>query len=97
MNVSEAQNERYLLEEEVAEILRCSRGKIKQLRLSGRLPYVPGRPVLIDREDLRLFIDNAKIAATSDPMTPYRKDPNAWKKGTEAARKAWLKSQRQRP
>ncbi len=97
MNANEAQSERYLLEEEVASILRCSRGKVKQLRLSGRLPYVPGRPVLIDREDLRLFIDNAKIAATSDPMTPYRKDPNAWRKGTERARKAWLKSQRQRP
>ena len=45
-----------LTETEVVERLRCSQSKVKRLRLSGRLPYIPGRPLLIDEADLEGFI-----------------------------------------
>jgi len=48
---------RFLTEGEVAETLRCSTSKVKRLRLSGRLAYVPGRPVLIDVEELQRFVE----------------------------------------
>jgi len=54
-----------LLEAEVAEILRCDRQKVKRLRLAGTLPYLPGRPVLIDEVDLLAYIDSAKQAAVA--------------------------------
>lgn len=49
-----------LTETEAAELMRCSREKIKRLRLSGQLPYLPGRPVLIDEADLLAMIEAAK-------------------------------------
>lgn len=49
-----------LLDQEVAEILRCSADKVKRLRLSGELPYIPGRPVKIDEADLLKFIEASK-------------------------------------
>jgi hypothetical protein len=52
-----------LLEAEVAERLRCSTSKIKRLRLSGVLPYIPGRPVLITEDDLAAFIETLKCQA----------------------------------
>ena len=46
----------YLLTEpEVAERLRCSTEKVKRLRLSGKLAYLKGRPVLISEADLLEF------------------------------------------
>lgn len=62
-----------LMESEVADLLRCSREKIKRLRLSGRIRYIPGRPVLIDEEDLKAFVETLKIgAAASVEMRPSR-------------------------
>jgi excisionase family DNA binding protein len=50
-----------LSESEAAERLGCSASTVKRLRLSGRLTYLPGRPVLIDEKDLAVFIaDRAK-------------------------------------
>ncbi|MDM9629779.1 helix-turn-helix domain-containing protein [Rhizobium sp. S152] len=49
-----------LTEQEVADILRCSRGKVKRLRFSGKLPYIPGRPLLIDEVDLLAYIEASK-------------------------------------
>ncbi|WP_018240557.1 helix-turn-helix domain-containing protein [Ensifer sp. BR816] len=49
-----------LTEAEAAQLMRCSREKIKCLRLSGNLPYVPGRPVLIDEADLLAMVEAAK-------------------------------------
>lgn len=49
--------ERFLTEPEVAEILRCSTSKVKRLRLGGKLPYLPGRPLLVRQSDLNDFID----------------------------------------
>ena len=48
---------------EVAAVLRCSSTKIKRLRLSGELSYLPVSPVLIAREDLDAFIERRKIKA----------------------------------
>jgi hypothetical protein len=54
-----------LTEPEVAERLRCSTSKIKRLRLSGQLPYLSGRPLLIAEEDLEAFISARKRSATA--------------------------------
>lgn len=65
---------KFLTEPEVADILRCSTSKVKRLRLSGALPYIPGRPVLIAEEDLDEYLDRLKQstqpAAPPKPTTP---------------------------
>ena len=63
-----------LNESEVAKILRCSREKIKRLRLSGRISYIPGRPVLIDEEDLKTFVETLKTRNTVSAETPPSRD-----------------------
>lgn len=50
----------FLTEPEVAERLRCSTSKIKRLRLSGQMSYLPGRPVLIDEADLAEYLERVK-------------------------------------
>lgn len=52
-----------LTEIEVAEALRCSASKVKRLRLSGRLAYLPGRPVLVREEDLAAYLESARRPA----------------------------------
>lgn len=47
---------KFLLEAEVAERLGRSVSTVRRLRLTGRLAYIPGRPVLIDESDLKTFI-----------------------------------------
>ncbi len=49
-----------LTEFEVAERLRCSTAKVKRLRLSGKLAYLKGRPVLIPEPDLLNFIERQR-------------------------------------
>ena len=51
-----------LLQSEAAEFLSCSEQKVKRLRLSGRLPYIPGRPVLIDEADVVAFLEEERHA-----------------------------------
>ncbi|ACI57424.1 conserved hypothetical protein [Rhizobium leguminosarum bv. trifolii WSM2304] len=81
-----------ITEQEASEILRCSAEKIKRLRLSGRLAYIPGRPVMIDEADLLAFIEASKIRApTSSGNAPEGKpklSAEAW------ARLAVLKPKR---
>lgn len=60
------QGPQLMSELEVAEVLRCSSTKIKRLRLSGEISYLPGPPVLIAREDLDAFIERRKIKATAE-------------------------------
>lgn len=55
----------FLTEREVAEIFRVSTSSIKRLRLSGKLRYLPGRPLLIDRADLDAYIEGAKRGGPS--------------------------------
>jgi hypothetical protein len=49
-----------LFEWEVAERLRCSTSKVKRLRLSGQLAYIPGRPLLISEADLLAYLERAR-------------------------------------
>lgn len=75
---------RFLTEPEVAEILRCSRQKVQRLRLSGRLAYLPGRPVLIEQKDLDAFIaENSRLASS----TGKREKKSDTSLSTEDARK----------
>lgn len=64
----------FFTEPEVAEMLRCSTSKIKRLRQSGALAYIPGRPVLIAETDLTEYLEhlkqNAKPPPPPKPMTP---------------------------
>lgn len=58
---------RLLTEPEAAERLRCSTSKIKRLRLAGKLPYIAGRPVLIEEVDLDGYLESAKRRAKPGP------------------------------
>ena len=51
-----------LLQSEAAEFLGCSLQQVKRLRLSGRLPYIPGRPVLLDKADLVAFLHEERLS-----------------------------------
>ena len=52
-----------LTEREAAEFLGCLPSKVQRLRLSGALPYIPGRPVLIAETDLNEYLDGLKRKA----------------------------------
>ncbi|OLP60340.1 hypothetical protein BJF93_15395 [Xaviernesmea oryzae] len=51
---------KFLTEPEAAEILQCSSSKIRRLRFSGELAYIPGRPVLIEEADLEAYIEEKR-------------------------------------
>lgn len=62
-----------LTEPEAAQLLRCSTSKIKRLRLSGKLAYLPGRPLYIERQALKDYIDAVRVPARTTAareMTP---------------------------
>ncbi len=59
-----------LTDAEVAERLRCTAAKVKRLRLSGKLTYLPGRPPLIDEVDLESYLATAKRRAREEPPPP---------------------------
>ncbi|MBY5831907.1 helix-turn-helix domain-containing protein [Rhizobium leguminosarum] len=81
-----------ITEQEAASILRCSTEKVKRLRLSGRLPYIPGRPVKIDEADLLAFIEASKKRGPSSADAVAEGKP---KLSAEAwARQAVLKPKR---
>lgn len=74
----------FLTEPEVAERLRCSTSKMKRLRLSGRLAFIPGRPVLIAESDLAAYIEATRrrvqereAAAADADKANTRGDPDA--------------------
>lgn len=79
--------DKFLTEPEVAERLRCSTSKVKRLRLSGCLAYVPGRPVLISESDLSAYIETtrrkaqereAAVANASKAQTRGDTDAKRW-------------------
>jgi excisionase family DNA binding protein len=89
-----AETPKLLTEPEAAEILRCSPYTVARLRKAGKLPYIPGRPVLIDEADLLVYIETVKRAADpkpkAEPGTPeYQKQIN--EEAYVLARKMWLK------
>lgn len=63
-----------LLESEVAKIFRCSTSTVKRLRLSGKLPYVPGRPVRIFKADVYEYLRGLR---RSKPIEPELGAPEA--------------------
>lgn len=72
-----------LLESEAAARLRCSTSAVKRLRLSGKLIYLPGRPVKIDTEDIDAYVErmkkqpattNTAVAARAEVIERARKD-----------------------
>ena len=90
--MTDATGKALLTETEVAQRLRCSASKVKRLRLSGDLPYIAGRPVLIDEADLAAWLDGQKLRAQlrSAPATCGRtrgaSDARAWAFETIALR-----------
>lgn len=70
-----------LTEIEVSEVLRCSVSKVKRLRLSGRLAYLPGRPVLVREEDLNAYLESARRSARAigdgAPLKSFLLEPEA--------------------
>lgn len=80
-----------LRESEVAEMLRCSVGKVKRLRLSGKLPYLGTRPVFIVESDVVAYVDRErKIEAAGMPGTPEFAAQEALDV-QKRAREAWMK------
>ncbi|MER8515556.1 helix-turn-helix domain-containing protein [Mesorhizobium sp. M1060] len=79
-----------LLQDEVAEILRCSVSTIRRLRQSGKLAYLPGRPVLIDEADLAQYQETVRPVElppkTAKPQTGVRPPESA----SALARRIWL-------
>ncbi|MER9455194.1 helix-turn-helix domain-containing protein [Mesorhizobium sp. M0478] len=59
-----------LTQDEVAKRLRCSPQKVKRLRISGQLAYVPGRPVLIEEADFEKYLEGIKRQAK--PANPQK-------------------------
>ena len=88
---------KFLTEPEVADRLRCSVSKVKRLRLSGRLPFINGRPVLIDEADLLSFIASEKQGATVRPMSsgsfqvdvPAQRGPSTTEAPGAIAQRLW--------
>lgn len=75
-----------LTEAEAAKLLRCTRSKIKQLVLEGKLPHLPGPPVLIDEADLEAYVQNEKrIMPGSGGLTKAKYDEVC-----KLARRVWL-------
>jgi hypothetical protein len=87
----------FLTEREVADRLRCSLPKVKRLRITGKLTYLPGRPPLIDEEDLAAYIALAK--RRSEPPPPPTPEEARTKVAVDArqwARLAWLQEKTRR-
>ena len=87
----------FLTEQEVADRLRCSLPKVKRLRLTGKLTYLPGRPPLVEEEDLAAYIALAK--RSSEPPPPPTPEEAKAERAADArqwARMAWLKRQMRR-
>ena len=80
-----------LTEAEVAAILRCRPSKVKGLRMSGRLPYLPLRPPMIEEADLHAYIEWEKRRRELPEPTPAERDADLEKKATLQARRMWLR------
>src|SRR4051812_14463825 len=52
---------KYLTQQEVAVLLRCSVHTIARLRREAGLPWLPGRPVLIPEEEFQRWLQRRTI------------------------------------
>lgn len=84
-----AAEERVLLtENEAAEYMRWSPRKIQRLRLSGKLPYYPGKPTLVELSDLKALKIGSLVETKFEPPPPPPRDEKA--EARERARQKWL-------
>lgn len=97
MNTTDALNAIYLTEAEVAARLGCSTRRVQWLRLTGKLTYVAGRPVLISERALEAYVERARAAKLPKPK-PAKGEPKPYGFMTPAmyARFVWLRRQRAR-
>lgn len=84
-----------MTEAEVAAKLRCTVSKVKRLRLSGKLGYLPGRPVLIPGAEFAAYIEcNTRLALPERPLPNEAKTNQPQREALDAAaalaRKKWL-------
>tara|TARA_R110002153_G_scaffold80035_3_gene203894 strand:- start:9 stop:305 length:297 start_codon:yes stop_codon:yes gene_type:complete len=49
-----------LTQKDVAKMLNKSEDHVKRLRLAGKIPFIPGRPVLMDETDVLNYLKRAK-------------------------------------
>lgn len=59
-----------LTDAEAAARLGRSAEHVQRLRLNGLLPYLPGRPPLIDEADLLAYVDAKHRAAAEERQPP---------------------------
>ncbi len=84
-----------LTQAETAERLQCSVATVKRLRKAGKLSYLPGKPVLIDEQDVFRFL--AEKAAKKEERAAKRRAAAAPISPQEWARRAIvLQRERQR-
>lgn len=90
----------YLTQSAAAELLGWTEQKVKRFRLGGKLPYIPGRPPTIARDDIEalkcLRPPGSSKNATPASGTPAGPIPVREVKEAEAdvrlrARRTWLK------
>ena len=79
--------DRLLLQSEVAEILRCGDSTVKRLRITGKLAYIPGRPVKIRESELLAFIEATTVRAKPTVTTSAQKAPD--RAAIEAQAREW--------
>lgn len=80
-----------LTEAEVATILRCSRSKVKGLRMSGRLSYLPLRPPMIEEADLHAYIEREKRRKEPSEPTQAEQDAKQLAEIKLRVRRHWLR------
>ncbi len=73
----------FMTESQAAQRLGCSTSTVKRLRLSGKLSYIPGRPVLIDEADLEAYL-LARSQADAEKLAKRAETP------AESARRIWI-------
>ncbi|MDK9695514.1 MAG: helix-turn-helix domain-containing protein [Siculibacillus sp.] len=87
-----------LTQSEVAGLLRCSVSKIERLRRDGALPFLPGRPVLIELADVLAYVERMKattrLRARGKRPTAREAETAAATRGRRAALKRALVARR---
>lgn len=81
-----------LTESEAADLLRCSLQKVKRLRLSGKLPYLRGRPAMIEEADIHAYVEREKLRGA--PPSVEAIESLATEETRLRARRSWLKHHR---
>ena len=78
----------YLTEAEAGKILRRGPSAIKRLRLSGKLAYLTGRPVLIREDWLQAYLDSIKVQVVLPEPEPSPSEAKQLARNEEARQRA---------